>query len=95
MAHGDTVVHRNGVELGGKTAQFLDFRFHQLARRMQMRMTGDELREGIYDGDDRFSHLVRLHAGRPPKGAGACHPASLEGDAAPERMFHIKTTLLY
>ena len=95
MAHGDAVVHGDGVELGGETAQFLDFRLHQLAGFMQMRVAGDELREGIHDGNNRFPDLVRLHAGRPPKGAGACHPASLEGDAAPQWMFHIKTTLLY
>ena len=95
VAHGDTVVHGDGVELGGETAQFPDFRLHQLTGLMQVRVAGDELREGIHDGDDRFSDLVRLHAGRPPKGAGACHPAPLEGDAAPQWMFHIKTTLLY
>ena len=88
VSHGDTVVHGNGVEFGRIAAQALDFGLDQLAGLMQMRMAGDELGEGIHHRDDRFSHLFRFHARRSPEGAGACHPASLEGDAASERIFH-------
>ena len=55
---------------------------------MQVRVAGDELREGIHDGDHRLSDLLRLHARRSPQRAGSGHSASFERDAAPEWMFH-------
>ena len=88
MAHGDAVIDGDGVEFGRIASQPLDLGLDQLAGLMQVRMAGDELRKGIHHRDHRFSHLFRFHARCSPEGAGACHPASLEGDAASERMFH-------
>ena len=88
MAHGDAVVHGDGVEFGRVAAEALDLGLDQLAGLVQVRVSGHELREGIHDRNHRLAHLFRFHTRRRPESPGACHPTSLEGDAASERMFH-------
>ena len=77
VAHGDAVVHRDGVEFLGDPARGLDLARHQLAKVLEMHMAGHELGEGIGDGDDRLAEIAVLHAGRAPETAGAGHVAAV------------------
>ena len=77
VAHGDAVIHGDGVELLGDPAGGLDLPRHQLPEVLQMHMAGDELGEGIGDGDDRLAEIPVLHAGRAPEAAGARHVAAM------------------
>src|SRR5690606_16929125 len=43
VAHGDTVIHRDGVELLGHAASLFDFAGNQLAHVLQVHVTGHEL----------------------------------------------------
>ena len=85
MAHGDAVVDRDGVELLGDAAGFLDLARDQLAEVFEMHMARHELREGIGDGDDRLAEVLVLHPRRAPKAARAGHIASMGGGAGAER----------
>ena len=76
VAHGDAVVHRNGVELLGHTTCFLDLAGHQLAQILQVHMAGDKLGERVGDGDDGFLKVAVFHASGSPKRAGTGHVAS-------------------
>ena len=67
MAHGDAVVHRDGVEFLGHASGRLYFARHQLAEVLQMHMAGHELGEGIGDRDDGLVEVAVLHAGGPPQ----------------------------
>src|SRR5690606_32776767 len=69
VAHGDTVVHRNGVELFGDAARFLDFPCYQLAEVFQMHMAWHELGKGVGNGDDGFIKVAVFHAGCTPQRA--------------------------
>src|SRR5690606_40877869 len=51
VAHGDAVVHRDGVEFLGDPACGLDLARHQLAEILQVDVGGHELRERVGDGD--------------------------------------------
>ena len=77
VAHGDAVVHGDGVEFLGDAARRLDLARDQLAEVLQVHMAGHELGEGIGDGDDRLAEIAVLHAGCAPKAAGAGHVAAM------------------
>ena len=77
MAHGDAVINRNGVEFLGDTAGLLDLPRHQLAEILQVDVAGNELREGIDDGDDRLAEILVLHASGAPQAAGTGHVAAM------------------
>ena len=77
VAHGDAVVHGDGVEFLGDPARGLHLPRHQLAEVLEVHMTGHELGEGIGDGDDRLAEIAVLHAGCAPKAAGAGHIAAV------------------
>ncbi len=79
MAHGDAVVHRDGVEFLGHGAGGLDLARDELTHVLQVHMAGDELGEGIGDRDDRLGEIAVLHAGGAPQGAGAGHVAAAGG----------------
>ena len=77
VAHGDAVVDGDGVEFLGHAAGGLDLARDQLAQILQMHMTGDELGEGVDDGDDGFVEIGVGHAGGAPQGARAGHVAAM------------------
>ncbi len=79
VAHGDAVVHRDGVEFLGDAARFLHFPGHQLAHVLQVHVPRHELGEGVGDGDDRLAEVIVLHAGGAPERAGAGHVAAMGG----------------
>ena len=77
VAHGDAVVHGDGVEFLGDAARGLDLPRHQLPKVLEMHVAGHELGEGIGDGDDRLAEIAVLHAGCAPEAAGAGHVAAM------------------
>ena len=81
MAHGDAVVHRNGIEFLGDAAGLLHLAGHQLPHVLQVHVPGHELGEGVGDGDDRLAEVIVLHAGGAPKRPGAGHVAAMGGGA--------------
>ncbi len=76
VAHGDAVVHGDGVEFLGHTTGCLDLAGDQLAQVLQMHVTGHELCEAVRDGDDRLLEVTVLHAGGTPQGTGTGHVAA-------------------
>ncbi len=76
VAHGDTVINRDGVELLGNAAGGLDLTRHQLAHVLQVHMAGYELGERIDHGDDGLLEIAVFHSGCAPQGAGTGHIAA-------------------
>src|SRR5690606_40166065 len=81
MAHGDAVIHRDGVEFLGDAARRLDLAGDELAEVLQMDVTGHELGEGIDHRNDRLAEIGILHAGGAPKATRAGHVAAMGGGA--------------
>ncbi len=76
VAHGDAVVHCDGVELLRHTAGSLDFTRHQLPQVLQVHMSRHKLGERIDDRDDGLAEVIVLHAGGAPEGACPRHVAA-------------------
>ena len=81
MSHRDAVIDRDGVELLRDAARRLDLARDQLAHVLEVDVAGHELRERVYDRDDRLGEVAILHAGRAPERAGAGHVAAKGGGA--------------
>ena len=81
VAHGDAVIHGDGVELLGDAARALDFCGDELSQVLQVDVSGHELGEGIGHGDDRFAEVPVLHSGGAPQAARAGHVAAMSGGA--------------
>src|SRR5690606_28811390 len=79
VTHGDTVIHRDGVEFLGHAAGLFDLPSDQLAHVLQVYVARHELGEGVGNGDDRLLEVFILHAGRAPQGTGAGHVAAVGG----------------
>lgn len=77
MAHGNTVIHRNGVEFFGDTARCFNLAGDHLAQIFQVDVSGDELGERVDDGNNRFAEIAILHAGRAPKATRTRHIAAV------------------
>ncbi len=76
MAHGDAVVHGDGVEFLGYATGFLDLTSNQLAHVLQVDVAGNELGEGVGHGDDRLVEIFILHTSGAPQCAGTRHVAA-------------------
>ncbi len=81
VTHGDAVVDGDGVELLRHAAGGLDLARDQLAQILEMDMAGDELGEGVDDGDDGLVEIPVRHAGGAPERACAGHVAAMGGGA--------------
>ena len=79
MAHGDAVVHGNGVELLGHAASALDLAGNQLAHVLEVDVAGYELGKGVGNGDDRLFKVGIFHPRGAPQSAGAGHVAAVGG----------------
>ena len=58
VAHGDAVVHGDGVELDAVAAGGVDDLLDALADGVEVDVAGDELGEAVGDGDDRFEEVL-------------------------------------
>ena len=81
VAHGDAVIHGDGVELLGDSAGALDFRGDELSEVLQVDVAGHELGEGVGDGDDGLAEISVFHSGGAPQAARAGHVAAVSGGA--------------
>ena len=81
VAHGDPVVHGDGVEFARDSAGLDDGIGDDAAHRLQVGVAGDEFGEAVRDGDDRLSEVGALDAGGAEQGAGADHVAAV-GDCS-------------
>src|SRR5450830_525494 len=79
VAHGDAVIHGDGVEFLGDTAGPLDFTGDQLAKVLEVDVARYELGERVGDGDDRFLEVGVFHPRGAPQGAGTGHVAAVGG----------------
>ena len=77
VSHGDAVVDGDGIELGGKAAQFFNLFLDILTDFVQVDVTGYKLRERVDDGNDGLSHLLALHAVGHPQRTCPGHAAAL------------------
>ena len=59
VAHGDAVIHRDGVELFRHTARRADFLGDQPPKRLQVHVPWDHLGKGVGNADDRAAELFR------------------------------------
>ena len=80
VSHRNAVVHCNCIEFSRIAAERLDFRLHNLADLMKMRVTGHKLGERIDNGNDGLPHLTALHPGCDPESPCSCHPPALHRD---------------
>ena len=81
MAHRDSVIDRNGVELLGHTTGLGDLPRDELAEVLQMHMARHELSEGVGNGDDRLAEIAVRHPGGAPERTRARHGAAVRGGA--------------
>ncbi len=82
VAHGDAVVNADGVEFERHAACGANGFAHFATDHVQVDMSGDDLNEGVGDGDERFVPIgVGLdHARGPQKGSmGSANGAFLDG----------------
>ena len=89
MAHGDTVVDGDGVELRSEAPEGFDALFDILSDLVQVHMPRYELGERIGDADDRPAELFFAHAVGAPEAPGSRHPAARRRDGASECVFHL------
>ena len=88
VAHCDTVIHGDRVELFGDTARCLDGPGDQVPYVLQVNVTGNELGERISDRDDRLTEVPVPHPGRAPQGARSSHVATLGRGCRTQRATH-------
>ena len=88
VAHGDAVVDGNRVEFLGDATGCFDGSGDEVAHVLQVHVAGDELGEGVGDGDDRLAEVAVRHAGGAPQGACSGHVAALGGCCRAQRATH-------
>src|SRR5699024_601006 len=71
VAHGDAVVDGDGVELLGHSPGLTHRTGDEVPHVLQVHVPRYELGIGVGDRHDRFTEIVRPHAGGAPEGAGA------------------------
>ena len=83
MAHGDAVVHGDGVEFCCEATVAFDALLDAASCVAQVAVSGYELSEGVYNGYDGAAHLLLGHAVGAPQGAGSGHAAAVDHGVAP------------
>ncbi|GHO47320.1 hypothetical protein KSX_54830 [Ktedonospora formicarum] len=61
MTHGDTIVNTNGIELKGNAARSTDSFFDNLAKGLQMNMTGNDINIRITHRDKWLLEILFTH----------------------------------
>ena len=77
VAHGDAVVNGHRIELTRDAAGFLDGLGDQSTNLVQVHVAGQELIEGIGNGDDRLAEILTVHASGTVEGARAREYSSI------------------
>ena len=88
VAHGDAIVDGDRVEFLGDAAGCFNGSGDEVAHVLQVHVAGDELGEGVGDGDDRLAEVAVRHAGGAPQGACSGHVAALGGCCRAQRATH-------
>src|SRR5699024_10877893 len=92
VAHGDTVVHGDGVELLGHSPGLAHGGGDQVAHVLQVHVPGHELGVGVRDRHDRFAEVLGAHPGGTPQGAGSGHVPAVGGGTRAQRTAHLGDT---
>ena len=79
MAHSDTIIHRNGIELFSNAAGGFDLLSNQFTEVAQVNVARHELGKRVYDSNNRFTEVIIGHPGGAPQCAGARHIAAVSG----------------
>ena len=85
VAHGDAVVHGDGVELARDRAGRADRVRDDLADFAQVDVPGNELGEAVGDRDDRPADVLAGDARGAQQGTGARHVSAVRDSAGPKR----------
>ena len=83
MAHGDTIVDGDRIELSRIAAHLLYLFAYDLSDLMQVRMAWYELGKRVDNGNDRLAKLLVLHTRSHPQSAGSGHSPALRTDGTP------------
>ena len=76
VAHGNAIVHRNGVELFSHPTGLLNFSCNELTQILKVHVTGYKLGKRVDHRDDRLLEVAIGHAGCAPKRSRPRHIAS-------------------
>ena len=79
MAHRNSVIDCDSVELLGNPAGSLDFASDHLAKVLEVDVPRNKLGKAVDDSNDWLSKIAVLHARCTPKPARTCHIASVSG----------------
>mmetsp|Transcript_2771 Transcript_2771/g.4793 ORF Transcript_2771/g.4793 Transcript_2771/m.4793 type:complete len:270 (+) Transcript_2771:1016-1825(+) len=66
VAHGDAIVHRNGVHLFGHTTSFLNLTCHQLAHVFEVHVPRHKFRKRVDHCHNRLAKVLGFHPRRTP-----------------------------
>ena len=77
MAHCDSVVDCDRIELCRIAAELLYLSLDDLAYLVEVGMAWNELRERVHDRDDGLAHLLFLHSGCDPQSPCSGHSPTL------------------
>ena len=81
MAHRDTVVDGDGIELCRIAAHLLYLLTHDLSDLVQMGMTRDKLGKRVDDGNNRLAELLVFHTCSHPERTRSSHSPALSTDS--------------
>ncbi len=76
VAHSDSIIDGDRIELLGNTARGFDFSGHELSHVFEVHMARNKLRERVHYGNNRFFKIAVGHAGSAPQGSGTGHVAA-------------------
>ena len=85
VAHGNTIVDRNGIEFFRHPTSGSDSVSHNVANVFQMHVAGHELGVRVHNGDNGLAEFVFLSAGGAPKSAGPGRITANSGHAGSKR----------
>ena len=69
VAHGDAVIHRDGVKFFGDPASFFDLLGDDITEILEVDMARNELGVTVGDGNNRLAEVIFTHASGTPQGA--------------------------
>ncbi len=79
MAHGNPIIHRNGVELFGNAASRFNLFGDQFTEIAQMDVTRYKLGERVHNRDNRLTEIGVGHSGGAPQRTSTRHITTMSG----------------